>query len=214
MLFLKKTFAGLFVCLVLIDFTGFAQNTTRKTPASSVLARPKLVVGIVVDQMRYDYLYRFYDKYGEGGLKRLMNEGFNCRNNHYPYALTVTAAGHSAIYTGSVPAINGIVGNDWFDPFAGKIVYCAEDSTVATVGSTNVRRPDVAAQSAGEYHHRPTANRHQLSLENHWHRHQRPGGNSAGWARRHGSLLVRCENRQLDHQYLSIPMNFPNGPRT
>ncbi len=96
-----------------------------------------MVVGIVVDQMRYDYLYRFYDKYGEGGLKRLMNEGFNCRNNHYPYALTVTAAGHSSVYTGSVPAINGIVGNEWFDPIAGQSVYCAEDSTVATVGSSN-----------------------------------------------------------------------------
>ncbi len=113
---------------------AIAQTTTRKT---APLARPKMVVGIVVDQMRYDYLYRFYDKYGEGGLKRLMNEGFNCRNNHYPYALTVTAAGHSAVYTGSVPAINGIVGNEWFDPIAGQSVYCAEDSTVTTVGSSN-----------------------------------------------------------------------------
>ncbi len=66
-----------------------------------------------------------------------LGEGFNCRNNHYPYALTVTAAGHSSVYTGSIPAINGIVGNDWFDPIAGKGVYCAEDSTVTTVGSTN-----------------------------------------------------------------------------
>ncbi|MFB9292934.1 alkaline phosphatase PafA [Persicitalea jodogahamensis] len=111
-----------------------AQSPAKKT---APLARPKMVVGIVVDQMRYDYLYRFYDKYGEGGLKRLMNEGFNCRNNHYPYALTVTAAGHSAVYTGSVPAINGIVGNEWFDPIVGQSVYCAEDSTVTTVGSSN-----------------------------------------------------------------------------
>ncbi len=137
MLLLKKTFTGLFVFALLANFPAFSQNTTRKASGSTTLARPKLVVGIVVDQMRYDYLYRFYDKYGEGGIKRLMNEGFNCRNNHYPYALTVTAAGHSAIYTGSVPAINGIVGNDWFDPFAGKNVYCTEDSTVTTVGSTN-----------------------------------------------------------------------------
>ncbi len=123
-----------FILLLGLSCTGFAQSTPKNTLP---LARPKLVVGIVVDQMRYDYLYRYYDKYGEGGLKRMMNEGFNCRNNHYNYALTVTAAGHSSVYTGSVPAINGIVGNDWFDPIAGKEVYCTEDSTVTTVGSTN-----------------------------------------------------------------------------
>ena len=127
-------FAVFFILTALVGFPVFSQSASKKT---SPLARPKMVVGIVVDQMRYDYLYRFYDKYGEGGLKRLMNEGFNCRNNHYPYALTVTAAGHSAVYTGSVPAINGIVGNGWFDPIAGQSVYCADDSTVSTVGSSS-----------------------------------------------------------------------------
>jgi predicted AlkP superfamily pyrophosphatase or phosphodiesterase len=87
--------------------------------------------------MRYDYLYRFYDKYSEGGFKRLLNGGYNCRNHHYPYALTVTAAGHAAIYTGSIPAINGIVGNDWYDVYADRTVYCVEDTTVKIVGSTN-----------------------------------------------------------------------------
>jgi predicted AlkP superfamily pyrophosphatase or phosphodiesterase len=117
-----------------------AAQTPKKTPVSTskTLARPKLVVGIVVDQMRYDYLYRYYDKYVEGGLKRFMNEGFNCRNNHYSYALTVTAAGHASVYTGSVPAVNGIIGNEWYDQFKSKGVYCVEDSTVKTVGSTNV----------------------------------------------------------------------------
>ncbi|MCF0058236.1 alkaline phosphatase PafA [Dyadobacter sp. CY356] len=117
-----------------------AAQIPKKTsvPASKNLARPKLVVGIVVDQMRYDYLYRYYDKYVEGGLKRFMNEGFNCRNNHYSYALTVTAAGHASIYTGSVPAINGIIGNEWHDQYSGKGVYCVEDSTVKTIGSNNV----------------------------------------------------------------------------
>jgi predicted AlkP superfamily pyrophosphatase or phosphodiesterase len=130
----KNTITGIFLTFSLAATPGFAQSTA---PKATTLARPKLVVGIVVDQMRYDYLYRFYDKYGEGGFKRMLNQGFNCRNNHYPYALTVTAAGHSAVYTGSVPAINGIVGNEWFDPMAGKQIYCAEDSTVSTVGSTN-----------------------------------------------------------------------------
>jgi len=115
-----------------------AQTAKKTSVKSTSLARPKLVVGIVVDQMRYDYLYRYYDKYVEGGFKRMMNEGFNCRNNHYSYALTVTAAGHASVYTGSIPAINGIVGNEWFDKIAGKDVYCVEDSTVTTVGSSNV----------------------------------------------------------------------------
>jgi predicted AlkP superfamily pyrophosphatase or phosphodiesterase len=126
----------LFFCLV--SPVILAQTKPKDAAvSSSKLARPKLVVGIVVDQMRYDYLYRYYDKYKEGGLKRLMNEGFNCRNNHYHYALTVTAAGHSAVYTGSMPATNGIVGNEWYDQREGKTVYCTDDHTVATVGSNN-----------------------------------------------------------------------------
>jgi predicted AlkP superfamily pyrophosphatase or phosphodiesterase len=123
---------------ILVSLVATAQAVKKPLPNSKGLARPKLVVGIVVDQMRYDYLYRYYDLYTEGGFKRMMNEGFNCRNNHYSYALTVTAAGHASIYTGSVPAINGIVGNDWYDRFSGKGVYCTEDSTVKTVGSSNV----------------------------------------------------------------------------
>jgi predicted AlkP superfamily pyrophosphatase or phosphodiesterase len=102
--------------------------------------QPKLVVGIVVDQMRYDYLYRFANKYTNGGFKRLMNDGYNCKNNHYNYALTVTAAGHAAVYTGSVPAINGIVGNEWYSTSLGRVVYCVEDTTVQTVGS-NSKKP-------------------------------------------------------------------------
>jgi hypothetical protein len=124
------------LCLLVSVFSVNAQ-TKKVTPKSSTLARPKLVVGIVVDQMRYDYLYRYYDQYTEGGFKRMMNEGFNCRNNHYSYALTVTAAGHASVYTGSVPAINGIIGNEWFDPIKKQDVYCVEDSTVKTVGSNN-----------------------------------------------------------------------------
>lgn len=114
-----------------------AQTVKKASAKTTALARPKLVVGIVVDQMRYDYLYRYYDQYVEGGFKRMMNEGFNCRNNHYSYALTVTAAGHASIYTGSVPAINGVVGNEWHDKVSGKSVYCVEDSSVTTVGSSN-----------------------------------------------------------------------------
>ena len=80
------------------------------------IQRPKLVVGIVVDQMRWDFLYRFYDRYAaSGGFKRLINQGFSCENTFIPYVPTVTAPGHTSIYTGSVPAVNGITGNLWWD---------------------------------------------------------------------------------------------------
>lgn len=97
--------------------------------------RPKLVVGIVVDQMRWDYLQRFSPRFTDGGFKRLMREGFNCNNAQLNYIPTVTAVGHSAIYTGSVPAISGIAGNNFY--IDGRKVYCTEDSTVNTVGSTS-----------------------------------------------------------------------------
>ena len=95
--------------------------------------RPKLVVGIVVDQMRWDYLYRYYGDYGEGGFKRLMNEGYNCENTMINYVPTVTAVGHASIFTGSVPAIHGIAGNDFL--LDGKMAYCCTDTTVNGVGT-------------------------------------------------------------------------------
>lgn len=91
------------------------------------MERPKLVVGIVVDQMRWDYLYRYYDYYGEGGFKRLMNEGYNCENTMINYIPTVTGVGHTSLFTGSVPSIHGIADNNFV--LNGKEVYCCMDST-------------------------------------------------------------------------------------
>jgi predicted AlkP superfamily pyrophosphatase or phosphodiesterase len=91
----------------------------------------------VVDQMRWDYLYRYADRYGKGGFKRLLNEGTSCENTSIQYIPTFTACGHASIYTGSVPAINGIAGNDWIEQSNGKSRYCTEDSTVQTVGNTS-----------------------------------------------------------------------------
>ena len=105
---------------------------------NNTLARPKLVVGIVVDQMRWDYLYRFYDRYQSNGFKRLLNEGFSCDNTQIDYIPTFTAPGHTCVYTGSVPAIHGIAGNDFIIQATGKSIYCTDDTTVATVGSTSV----------------------------------------------------------------------------
>ncbi|WP_367268561.1 alkaline phosphatase PafA [uncultured Pedobacter sp.] len=110
--------------------------TTSAKAFPAEVARPKLVVGLVVDQMRWDYLYRYYNRYTNGGFKRLINDGFSVENTYIPYTPTYTACGHTCIYTGSVPAVHGIIGNDWYDPETKKNVYCTEDSSVSTVGST------------------------------------------------------------------------------
>lgn len=101
---------------------------------SSFPGRPKLVVGIVVDQMRQEYLYRYEPKFGEGGFKRLINEGFMLSNAHYNYVPTYTGPGHASIYTGATPAIHGIIGNDWYDKRLGKMVNCVEDESQKIVG--------------------------------------------------------------------------------
>ncbi len=98
-------------------------------------SRPRLVVGIVVDQMRWDYLYRYSDRYGDGGFKRLLKRGFSCENAMLNYVPTVTAIGHSCIYTGSVPSIHGIAGNNFRIERLGKDLYCTDDSLVSGVGS-------------------------------------------------------------------------------
>ena len=95
--------------------------------------RPKLVVGIAVDQMRWDYLYRFYDEYTDGGFRRLLGEGFTCEDCQINYIPSVTAIGHTSVFTGSVPSIHGIAGNNFL--LNGKMTYCCSDTTVQTVGS-------------------------------------------------------------------------------
>ncbi len=101
--------------------------------------RPKLVIGIVVDQMRWDYLYRYYDRYGSGGFKRLLKNGYECRRTMINYLPTYTAPGHACIYTGSVPAIHGIAGNDWMDGLDGKLRYCVDDSAARPGDGTEGR---------------------------------------------------------------------------
>ncbi len=97
--------------------------------------KPKLVVGIVVDQMRYDFLTRFYPKYGQDGFKRLIHQGFNCENAHFNYIPTYTAVGHASIYTGTTPAVHGIISNDWYDKELKKSIYCVDDSNYSGVGA-------------------------------------------------------------------------------
>ncbi len=128
------------IALILIALQLNFLNSTKAQPVQNIpnLSRPKLVVGIVIDQMRWDYLYRYYNIYKtDGGFKRFLDQGFTCENTFIPYTPTVTAAGHTCIYTGSVPAIDGIVGNTWFDKQKNRTVYCSEDNSVQTVGSNN-----------------------------------------------------------------------------
>jgi len=123
------------VSIILSLFIFITSIAQPGTPVET-LQRPKLIVGITIDQMRWDYLYRYYDKYAaNGGFKRMLNQGFSCENTLIPYAPTVTAPGHTSIYTGSVPAIHGIAGNFWWDVAEQRNVYCTEDKTVQTVGS-------------------------------------------------------------------------------
>lgn len=108
-----------------------------KLRAQQSIERPKLVVGIVIDQMRWDYLYRYYDRYGNDGFKKLLNQGFSCENTFINYLPSYTAPGHACIYTGSVPAVHGIAGNDWIDNFTGRHWYCVEDTSVNPVGGSS-----------------------------------------------------------------------------
>jgi predicted AlkP superfamily pyrophosphatase or phosphodiesterase len=108
------------------------------TAQSESISRPKLIVGITVDQMRWDYLYRFYDRYApNGGFKRMMGQGFSCENTMIPYAPTVTAPGHTTIYTGTVPSLHGIAGNLFWNNDEQREIYCTEDKSVQTVGNNS-----------------------------------------------------------------------------
>ena len=117
-------------------FIFTASNAQVKTKTATPAAQPKLVVGLVIDQMRWDYLYRYQARYGSGGFKRLMGEGFSFDKTYIPYVPSYTAVGHSTIYNGSVPAISGIVGNNWWEKSISTNMYCTSDSTVNSVGTT------------------------------------------------------------------------------
>lgn len=119
---------------ILLAFLSF-EKTNATTPEN----KPKIVIGMMVDQMRWDYLYKYRDRYVEGGFKRLIDEGFSCENTLIDYAPTITGCGHASVYTGSVPAIHGIVGNSW--PILEKRIEmnCVGDDSVSPLGSTSSR---------------------------------------------------------------------------
>ncbi len=107
-------------------------------PLFSFAQKPKLVVGIVVDQMRYDYLIRYWDRFGDKGFKKLAKEGFNCKNANYNYMPTYTGPGHASIFTGTTPENHGIISNDWYDKKTHSMIYCVDDVAMKTIGSNSI----------------------------------------------------------------------------
>jgi predicted AlkP superfamily pyrophosphatase or phosphodiesterase len=135
----SKRFIVVLLCLLaLLPVSGDAQRqaSPRSSAQRTATNKPKLVLVIVVDQFRYDYLERFGDLFGSGGFKRLMNEGALFTSANYDYVPTYTACGHAAIFSGSVPAQNGIVGNAWFDRESGKMhVMVIDDAAHLVTGN-------------------------------------------------------------------------------
>jgi predicted AlkP superfamily pyrophosphatase or phosphodiesterase len=117
--------------IVLLALTALFSSCEQ---SKTGVERPKLVVGIVIDQMRWDYLYRYSERYGNDGFKRLLSDGYSCENTMVNYLPSFTAPGHTCIYTGSVPAIHGIAGNYWTDNQTGIATYCVDDTSVYQPG--------------------------------------------------------------------------------
>jgi len=134
-----KSLILIFVLIIASGEISAQKKSKNKNQANAtkIATTPKLVVGIVVDQMRYDYLTRFWNHYGQGGFKRMVNEGFNCKNHHFNYAPTSTGPGHSSVYTGAAPSTHGVIGNNWYDKVADKVVYCAGDDSYKSIGTTS-----------------------------------------------------------------------------
>lgn len=127
---MKRYLSGALALIILFSCQA-AQKEEQK------IKKPKLVVGIVIDQLRHDYFERYADNFGEDGFKRLISEGFYNHNTHYNYIPTFTGPGHASVYTGTTPATHGIIANNWYDKNIRTSVYCAEDTSVYTIGSTS-----------------------------------------------------------------------------
>ena len=148
----------LLAALVLSGCTALPQSVVSQHSNSSAPSTPKLVVGITVDQMRADYLSRFgvWDaevrpgSFGEGGFRRMIREGFACRDHHFGYAPTYTGPGHASIYTGTTPAVHGILSNDWYDRASASGFYCASDTSVQGVGMFGIDADGSALGTPGQ----------------------------------------------------------------
>ncbi len=122
-----------FLALLLSVSLAAQAQQTSPAPRPKAAARPKLVVLLVVDQFRGDYVEKFRHQWS-GGLKRVVEQGAWFREAAYPYAATVTCVGHATISTGAFPATHGIIGNSWWDREQGKVVTCTSDLKASDMG--------------------------------------------------------------------------------
>src|SRR5690606_17753940 len=120
----KHFFAQILLLFAVTTISG-QESRSELSANNNIHVTPKLVVGVVVDQMRFDYITRFWPKYGNDGFKKLIAEGFYFKNNHFSYVPTYTGPGHASVYTGAGPETHGIISNNWFDKFERESVYCA-----------------------------------------------------------------------------------------
>ncbi|MCB8994460.1 MAG: alkaline phosphatase family protein [Bacteroidales bacterium] len=119
----------LIICFLLIfPVDIFSQNPS--VPPE----KPKLIIGIVISEMRYDYINRYWDKFSEGGFKRLVNGGTYCKNTHHDYLISEPGEGFASIATGAYPDVHGIVSDYWYDRLRDKVSFCISDDNVNTVG--------------------------------------------------------------------------------
>lgn len=125
-------------CQTTQEIIEIEEIITTELPADTLTSKVKLVVGITVDQMRADFIDKYWDEFGEDGFKKLIKDGTWFRNHHFTYAPTYTGPGHASIYTGTTPAGHGVISNDWFDKNLGHSVYCTSDSTVMSVGTSDI----------------------------------------------------------------------------
>ena len=126
---MKRAIFYFFTSILLFSNCKFSETPVKK---------PKLVIGIVIDQMRYDYLTRFADRYGKDGFNRILKNGFSLENAHYNFTPTYTAVGHASIYAGTSPSNHGIISNNWYDKVLKKSIYCVDDANYKTIGNQGI----------------------------------------------------------------------------
>ena len=126
---MKRAIFYFFTSILLFSNCKFSETPVKKS---------KLVIGIVIDQMRYDYLTRFADRYGKDGFNRILKNGFSLENAHYNFIPTYTAVGHASIYAGTSPNNHGIISNNWYDKVLKKNIYCVDDINYKTIGNDGI----------------------------------------------------------------------------
>ena len=126
---MKRAIFYFFTLILLFSNCKFSETPVKKS---------KLVIGIVIDQMRYDYLTRFADRYGKDGFNRILKNGFSLENAHYNMIPTYTAVGHASIYAGTSPSNHGIISNNWYDKVLKKSIYCVDDVNYKTIGNEGI----------------------------------------------------------------------------